>query len=268
MKIAILGAGKLGRALSRALAKTRHSVRLVPAGRSEKARFDEALLVIAVRDPAIFGLAERLAQSRKVGKSTAVVHLAGASGPELLTPLSGLCAGIGQAHPMLAFASPRFSPTLRGAHLLIEGDAVAVRRASTMGRAVGLVPRRWKAVDRALYHAAGGLVANGSAAIAAAGARLLALAGAPEADAARVLGPLLRSVAENVEHLGFPDALTGPIRRGDVRTVEAHLAGIRRRAPDLLPVFSALARLQIDLAARIAEASEKELRAIGRLLPS
>jgi predicted short-subunit dehydrogenase-like oxidoreductase (DUF2520 family) len=129
-----------------------------------------------------------------------------------------------------------------------------------------MVPRRWKGVDRALYHAAGGLVANGSAAIAAAGARLLVLAGASERDAPRVLGPLLRSVAENVERLGFPGALTGPVRRGDATTVALHLGKIRAKAPDLLPVYRALAELQLGLAARIGEADARDLRQIQRLL--
>jgi predicted short-subunit dehydrogenase-like oxidoreductase (DUF2520 family) len=266
MRVAIVGAGKLGRALARAIGATRHSVRLVPARRRARARFDEALVILAVRDAGIGALAAELAASGRVGRASAVVHLAGAFGPELLSPLAGRCAGVAQAHPMLAFASARFSPELGGGHLLLEGDARAVERAGAIGRAIGLVPRRWKAVDRALYHAAGGLVADGSAAIAAAGARLLVLAGASEREAPKVLGPLLRSVGENVERLGFPAALTGPIRRGDVSTVALHLETMRHGARDLLPVYAALAELQVELAARIGEAAPADLRRIRRLL--
>ena len=46
-----------------------------------------------------------------------------------------------------------------------------------------------------------------------------------------MLGPLLRSVADNVETLGFPDALTGPVRRGDAAGVEKHLATLREKLP-------------------------------------
>ena len=72
-------------------------------------------------------------------------------------------------------------------------------------------------LDEVGYHAAAGLVANGAAALAAVGVELLVVSGVPRKEAPKMLGPLLRSVAENVEALGFPDALTGPIRRGDRR---------------------------------------------------
>jgi predicted short-subunit dehydrogenase-like oxidoreductase (DUF2520 family) len=268
MKVAIVGAGKVGRALYGALKRTRHEPRLIPGRRAVRTRFDDALLMLCVRDSAIARVAQELASSGHIGKTTAVVHVAGAFGPELLSPLAGRCAGVGQAHPMLSFASPRFAPALRGAHLLIEGDPKAVDRAARIGRALGMTPRSWKHLDRALYHAAGGLVANGSAALAAAGARLLELAGAPAGEGAQVLAPLLRSVAENLERLGLPAALTGPIRRGDAATVSAHRRGIAARAPELLPIYVALAQLQLELAREIGEASASELDAVARQIGS
>lgn len=266
MKVAILGAGKVGTAFARALGQTRHSVRLVAARRAGRARFDEALLLLAVRDTALSDLAAELAAGARVGAGTAVVHLAGARGPEVLAALAPVCAGVGQAHPMLSFASRRAPPALRGGHLLVSGDALAVQRASTVGRALGLVPRRWRRVDRALYHAAGGLVANGAAALAAAGARLLRQAGAPERDIARVLGPLLASVAHNVEQLGLPGALTGPIRRGDSATVALHLRRIVEQAPEVAPVYRELARLQLELARTLGDASASELDRVARVV--
>jgi predicted short-subunit dehydrogenase-like oxidoreductase (DUF2520 family) len=121
-------------------------------------------------------------------------------------------------------------------------------------------------VDLALYHAAGGLVANGAAALAAAGARLLERAGAPAADAPKVLAPLLRSVADNVEQLGFPRSLTGPIRRGDAGAVRAHLLRLSARFPELLPLYGALGELQLELAAEIGDATARELAEVRRTI--
>ncbi len=258
MKVAILGAGKVGRALARALRARGEPVRLVAARTAGRARFRELLLVVAVKDSEITRLARALSHGDRVGRRTAVIHLAGAYGPELLEPLRACSAGVGQAHPMISFASRSFSPDLAGAHLLVDGDRVAVERASRLGRTLGMVPRRWKHVDRALYHAAGGLVANGSAALAAAGARLLELAGAPPRDAAKVLAPLLRSVATNVEKLGLPAALTGPVRRGDSATVAAHRAKIAESAPDLAALYDALGRLQHEIARALGAAPPRE----------
>jgi predicted short-subunit dehydrogenase-like oxidoreductase (DUF2520 family) len=264
MNVAILGAGKVGRALFRALAQARVRVRLVPLRRQSRARFDEDLLIVAVRDPELPRVARELARGDRVAASTAVVHVAGGVDPEVLAPLRARSAGIGQAHPMLSFASPRWAPALAGGHLLLRGDRVAVQRGRQLARALGMVARRWEPLDAALYHAAGGLVANGAAALCAAGARLLELAGAPASDTPKVLGPLLASVANNVGRLGFPESLTGPIRRGDARAVSAHLERIRARAPELLPLYGALAELQLQLASQIGEAPAKRLNEVRR----
>lgn len=266
MKVAILGAGKVGRAFARALRARRAPVRLVPLRRSARARFDEDLLLVAVRDPEIPRVARSLATGARVSRTVAVLHLAGGVGPEALEPLRGCVAGVGQAHPMLSFASLRFSPDFAGAHLLLRGDAAAVARGRALGQSLGFVPRSWSKVDLALYHAAAGLVANGAAALAAAGARLLERAGAPAAEAPQVLAPLLASVADNVHRLGFPQSLTGPIRRGDAAAVGAHLERLRVRAPELLPLYGAIAEVQLALAREIGEASDQDLARVRRAI--
>ena len=127
-----------------------------------------------------------------------------------------------------------------------------------------MVARHWTEVDRTLYHAAAGLVANGAAALADAGARLLELAGCPARDSARVLGPLLRSVAENVERLGLPEALTGPVRRGDAETVVRHIASIQRGASEILPLYRASVAAQLPMAEKLGDASDRALRNLAR----
>jgi predicted short-subunit dehydrogenase-like oxidoreductase (DUF2520 family) len=262
MKVTIYGAGKVGRALAAGVRRAGWPVTLRAARRRLPRRtFDAALLVIAVRDPEIERVARMLAD--RVTRRTAVVHVAGARGPEALAPLVGLVAGVGQAHPMLSFAADNAAPKLKGAHMLVSGDAVAVQRASRLARALGMVPRDYGVIDRTTYHAAAGLVANGAAALAAAGARLLELSGVPRADAPRVLGPLLSSVAENVERLGLPHALTGPVRRGDAAAIAAHLQRIREVAPELVPLYRALVRAQVPLARALGEADRAGLRAIA-----
>ena len=101
--------------------------------------------------------------------------------------------------------------------------------------------------------AAAGLVANGAAALAAAGALLLERAGVSESVAPKMLGPLLRSVADNVERLGFPDALTGPVRRGDATGVERHFQTIAKHAPEAIALYLAVVEAQIPLAREIGD---------------
>jgi predicted short-subunit dehydrogenase-like oxidoreductase (DUF2520 family) len=267
MRIFILGAGKLGRALKSALERTKANVRLQPARKPlPTATIDADLVVLAVRDGYLPELVRRLARGRRLSSRAAVVHMAGALGPDVLAPLKAVSAGVGQAHPMLSFASPRVSPTLRGGHLLVTGDPVARSRAARLGRMLGMVPHSFRSLDRTTYHAAAGLVANGAAALAAAGVELLALAGVPRRQAPLMLGPLLRSVSENVERLGIPEALTGPVRRGDAAAVSRHLSAIEARAPALVPLYRASARAQLPMAERLADAPRQAISDVRRVL--
>jgi predicted short-subunit dehydrogenase-like oxidoreductase (DUF2520 family) len=58
----------------------------------------------------------------------------------------------------------------------------------------------------------------------------------------------VRGTLANVERLGIPAALTGPIARGDAATVAGHVAALRARAPELLPLYRLLARATLPLA--------------------
>jgi len=78
-----------------------------------------------------------------------------------------------------------------------------------------------------------------------------------------MLGPLLRSVAENVERLGFPDALTGPVRRGDLTGLEKHLAVLRAKLPEAVRLYVAAAEAQLPLARAIGDAPPESFDAIG-----
>ena len=81
-----------------------------------------------------------------------------------------------------------------------------------------------------------------------------------------MLGPLLRSVAENVEALGFPDALTGPVRRGDAGAIQRQIDVLRARLPAALPLFVAAAQAQVPLARAIGDAKMDDFDAVEGVL--
>ena len=251
----ILGAGKVGRALDAALRRAGVATTLRPARKGLPSRPIRAgILVLAVRDRTLPDLVEALRAKRLVSSKTVVVHCAGALDASPLAPLRGLCAGVAQMHPMIAFASTRFFPTLAGGNLHVQGDDIAVRRAKALGKRLGMTPRTFPKLDPVGYHAAAGLVANGAAALASQGVAVLKAAGVPEKDAPKLLGPLLRSVAENVEKLGFPGALTGPVRRGDRAAIVRAREVLAARAQEVIPLYLATIRAQLPLARALAEA--------------
>jgi predicted short-subunit dehydrogenase-like oxidoreductase (DUF2520 family) len=262
----IFGAGKVGRALARALrasGKGAPEVTLRAARKGlPKKKIETDLLILAVRDRDLGQLAHDLAERGLVSKRTACVHVAGAQTAEAIAPLRAVSAGVAQMHPMISFASLRVLPTLARGQVHVKGDPVASSRARALAKRIGMTPRTFESLDTVGYHAAAGLVANGAAALAAVGVELLVRSGVPENVAPAMLGPLLRSVAENVEALGFPDALTGPVRRGDAGAVEKHFAVLRARLPSAFPLYLASVSAQIPLARKIGEATPSALDAI------
>jgi predicted short-subunit dehydrogenase-like oxidoreductase (DUF2520 family) len=100
-------------------------------------------------------------------------------------------------------------------------------------------------------------------------AQALAAAGGLDADAMRTgLLELAAGAIQNVESKGLPDALTGPIRRGDGQTVEGHLEAVHTSLPEASPLYRELGLWTVDLARRCGDASEEELLRITKLLQS
>ena len=265
----VFGAGKVGKNLARALRATGLSVELRPAREGLPSKpIDAGFVIVAVRDGDVPKVAAGLAERGLVGHvPAAIVHCAGALGPEALAAARVGKARVAQMHPMISFASPDFLPSLERGQLHVDGDAAAVKAAKALGKRLGMTPRTIAGLDRVAYHAAAGLVANGAAALAAGGLELLERAGVERATATKMLGPLLRSVAENVERLGLPQALTGPVRRGDAGAVAKHLATIGRLAPHLSAFYAAAAVAQLPLARSLGEAPAENFDAIARTLP-
>ncbi|MET0592439.1 MAG: Rossmann-like and DUF2520 domain-containing protein [Polyangiaceae bacterium] len=263
----ILGAGKVGTAFARALRADGAAVTLRAARKGlPRAVIDADLLVLAVRDGMLVEVVAELAARRGVSSRTVVVHNAGALGPASLAPLRGIARGVAQMHPMISFASTTYTPTLTRGQVNVDGDPAAVALAERIARRLGMSPRRMPDVDKVAYHAAGGFVANGAAALAAAGTRLLSNAGVEPKIAVQMLGPLLRSVADNVERLGLPGALTGPVRRGDRHGVAKHLEVIAAKAPELTSLYRALVAAQVPLARQIGDADSSVFDDIERLV--
>ena len=103
---------------------------------------------------------------------------------------------------------------------------------------LGAGPIRITAEHRALYHAASALVSNGTVGLMAVAAEMWAALGIERDEAVRALTPLLQGTVRNIESLGIPAALTGPVVRGDLGTIQRHIEAIAN-----LPRVDALYRV-------------------------
>jgi len=210
--IRIIGRGRAGSAIGARLSERGHQ--LVDS--------DADLVLLCVPDGAISEVA------RSIAPGPWVAHTSGA------TPLAALAPHTQRfgVHPLQTIVAARGPEQLDGAWAAVTGeDEPAVTRATWLARELNLIPFHIREEVRALYHAGAATASNYLVALYRAAVRMFELSGAPP----EALLPLIRRVIDN----GFE--LTGPVARGDWQTVDAHIAALRQHAPDLEPLYRALA---------------------------
>jgi predicted short-subunit dehydrogenase-like oxidoreductase (DUF2520 family) len=225
----LVGAGRLGTALAAALRAAGVEVE-GPLGRGADGA-GAAVVLLCVPDSEIERAAAAVAPGPLVG------HCSGALGLEVLGDHEGF-----SLHPLMTVTGQ--GADFAGAGAAVDGTSErAVATATAVAEAVGLRPIRIAPEDRAAYHAAASIASNFLVTLQAAAERLAATAGADR----DVFVPLVRATVENWALLGPEQALTGPVARGDEATVSRQRAAIEERAPELLPLFDALAEATRNL---------------------
>jgi predicted short-subunit dehydrogenase-like oxidoreductase (DUF2520 family) len=215
--VRVVGTGRAGGAIAARLAERGLAV---SAGREPLA--DAELVLLAVPDAAI----PEVAQQVEIGPW--VAHVSGATTLRALDPHQRRFS----VHPLQTLSRERGPEQLDGAWAAVTAETDEARAmARWLAEKLGLHPFDLADADKPLYHAGAAMASNFLVTLHHAAARLLAETDAPP----EALVPLMTRTIEN----GF--VLTGPIARGDWSTVEAHLRALEERAPDLVPLYRALA---------------------------
>jgi len=177
-----------------------------------------------------------------------VVHCSGAAPAGVLARAASLRAQVAGFHPVQTFADLDSGlSNLPGTTIGIEADDASWPWLAQLAGDLGAQPLRISAEQRPLYHAAASLVSNGAVGLMALGAELWGPLGVDRPMAVQALLPLLRGTVRNLEALGVPDGLTGPIVRGDAGTVARHVEALAM-FPQQLAAYRALGAVLIDLA--------------------
>jgi predicted short-subunit dehydrogenase-like oxidoreductase (DUF2520 family) len=241
--LAVIGAGRAGGSLTRAARIAGIDVHL--AGRDDAlAACEEAeVALLCVPDASIPAACERIAAA--VPPLRLVGHVSGAAGLDRLAAAAERGAETFSLHPLQTI--PDDETDLTAAPCAVAGsspeaEAFATELAERLGMRPFSVPEEY----RAAYHAAAAIASNFLVALKESAAELLERAGIE--DARELLTPLVLRTALNWSERG-PEALTGPIARGDEATVERHLEALRQHAPELVPVYEALAERTRAIAA-------------------
>lgn len=262
--IGIVGAGAVGTALGVAISRagwpvvavaSRDASRrerfrtLVPGARAfvEPASIldDVELAILTVPDDAI----PEVVDSMRLYSGQALVHTSGILGAEVLEPAAAAGSQVGAFHPLVSFTSDveRSVEAIKGATIALEGDDRLMGLLADLAVALGAVPVRLPRGSKAAYHAAAVLASGGLVALLDAIVTLGAAAGMDQRGSLAVYGRLVEQALANARAIGVNAALTGPVARGDAGTVEAHLAALRRLAPDSVELYLAAARRELRL---------------------
>jgi predicted short-subunit dehydrogenase-like oxidoreductase (DUF2520 family) len=259
-RIAIVGPGRLGRALAQELNRAEYTISEIVSGSSaaskrkagdlarkvkahastsDRARLDADLVWFCVPDREIASSSRQLASVVDWRKKIAF-HSSGALASDELKSLRQGGAVVASVHPLMTFVTGSM-PSLIGVPFAMEGDAAAVRSARQIVRALGGEAFTIRKQYKAAYHAWGAFASPLLVAMLVTAEQLARQAGLSAVGARKKMLPIVRQTIANYGALGAAGAFSGPIVRGDAEIVRKHLQ-VLRKLPEATDVYLALAR--------------------------
>ena len=280
IKLGFIGAGTVGTALSIRLSDKGYRVVTVSSRSrssaeklaraingcravSQQAIADAADIVfITTPDGAIPTVAADL--QWRPGQS--VIHCSGADSTDTLKPARKLGAQVGAFHPLQTFASVEQAiENIPGSTFAIEAEEPLLTTLKDMATALDGQWIELKSSDKVLYHAAAVIASNYMVTLVKLSTDLWQTFNVPTSQATKALMPLLRGTLNNIDNVGIPQCLTGPIARGDTGTIKKHLNALQKGAPAVLSTYCELGLQTIPIAlakGRISQQQAEELAAI------
>jgi predicted short-subunit dehydrogenase-like oxidoreductase (DUF2520 family) len=277
LTVGFIGSGRAAGALSRGLRRKGHHLLVATRGATAARLAADVLgqqvppaevlagadvILLAVPDGVIADVAAELAGVAPEGAGQVVAHLAGSMGREVLAPLAGRGYATAAMHPLQVLSGWRIPPGTR-----FTVDAAEPARASLRRLIADLGGEELDLPDgaRTAYHAAAVVAANLGMTLLAEAVDLMARAGVDREQALQGLAGLARGGLEASVDRGLPAALTGPVTRGDVATLRAHL-DLLRDDPELLAAYRAVSRLALRQAQLDGRPAHGLAEAVTRLL--
>lgn len=243
LSIAIVGIGRLGTALTHQLSKAGYRVSKIISRKSPRPkRLSADVVWFCVPDAEIARVAETFAEHLWRGK--VAFHSSGVLTSDVLSALHPGGAYVASVHPLMTFVKGSV-PDLAAVPFAIEGDPSAVRVAQRIVRDLGGRPVEIRKKDKVAYHAFATMVCPLLVSLLSASEKAAALAGLTKAEGRRRMMPIIRQTLRNYEKLGPAGAFSGPIVRGDVETIRAHLKTLAK-VPAAKKTYAALAGAALD----------------------
>lgn len=266
-RIAVIGLGKVGAAMALLLQKAGYALAalydispnareraasatgaVIASGAAEAASRAETVF-ITTGDDRILAVCREIAAGGGFRKGQTAVHMSGAGGLDLLEPAREAGAFRATIHPMQAFADSAMAlENLPGSVFGVTADDPARDLAVRIVEDLGGTPFFVAGENKALYHAAACMASNYLVTLVRQVEAVYESIGMSREEAVRAFWPLIGGTLRNIETMGTVQALTGPIARGDVGTIEKHLAAFRKKLPHLLETYCILGKQTVRLA--------------------
>ncbi|PWJ23986.1 putative short-subunit dehydrogenase-like oxidoreductase (DUF2520 family) [Branchiibius hedensis] len=265
LRVGVVGAGRAGSVIGAALRAAGHEIVAtsavseasrqraeellpgVPIASVQEVVSDADVVILGVPDDAIEPLANGLAAENLWGPGKLVIHLSGFHGVDALAAVTTVGGDAIALHPVMTFSgTPADLDRLPGTPFAITASAGVGVVAEALVLDLGGLPVAIAEGDRAAYHAALAHAANHLVTVIAQSEQVLREIGVE--DPGRFIAPLVEAATANALERG-DRALTGPVSRGDVGTVRAHLDALAQHSPDIEPAYRALAEATLERAA-------------------
>jgi len=283
---AIVGCGKVGTALavflsgagykaagvsSKSLASAKRTAEIIACDRFSDLPWeitrDADLVFITTPDGAITDTCNTISRNRGFADNAVVLHCSGALPSTILSAAKACGAYTGSLHPLQSFASADYSTSpFQGIIISLEGENKAVSVAQAIAGDLGATSVTILTEAKTLYHASAVVASNYLVTLIDLAFNLIGAAGIKDKNAFAVLKPLIEGTLSNIEKIGIPEALTGPIARGDVETVAKHIEAIGLKTPRLLDLYKTLGFHTIDVALAKGTLSESVAQQLKRIL--
>ena len=195
-----------------------------------------------------------------------VIHCSGAHSIDILEPARRFGANIGSFHPLQTFASVNQAiENLPGSTFALEAEEPLLSKLKELASGLNGSWVELKPGDKVLYHVAAVFVSNYLVTLVKLALDLWQDFGVSQREATKALLPLLRGTVNNIDNVGLPNCLTGPIARGDLGTISKHLIALKVKGPPLFTTYKKLGLQAIPIAlakGKIDEHGAGELRTL------
>jgi len=281
--ITVLGLGAVGRSLSIALHNSGYTIKsLLSRNENRKKELPSELhslfsiytgdgeaelgdiIFICVSDNAIRDVAVQLAETYNLNGKM-LVHCSGNFTAEILQTAEVQNIKTAAFHPLKSFAGQPETNPFKGIYIDIEAQKPAVNILSGIARNLGAFPFEIKAAAKPFLHIASVIASNYVVTLLDIASETSEMGGIKRSEVQKALLALLRGTLQNIEKSGVEKALTGPLARGDTKTIQKHIQ-ILEQNPDISDLYKKLGAKTVNIAERDKRISMKQAKQLREIL--